>query len=102
MTVNVSGSENINATATFRTDQGRWIVTGTDSVPSGQTLVVTLENGTKAGTVLGRPQVDPTGAFNLDFRGATGALDPRTSGATLVRIIAPGGATSTAPIVVRR
>ena len=102
VTVNVSGSENINATATFRTDQGRWIVTGTDSVPSGQTLVVTLENGTKAGTVLGRPQVDPTGAFNLDFRGATGALDPRTSGATLVRIIAPGGATSTAPIVVRR
>jgi hypothetical protein len=101
VTVNVSGSENINATATFRTDQGRWIVTGTDSVPAGQTLVVTLENGSKAGTVVGRPRwirQDVQSRLPRRHRRARS----ETSGATLVRVTAPGGAVTTAPIVVRR
>jgi hypothetical protein len=98
----VTGGETITATATFRTDQGRWLVSGTDSIIAGQTLTVVLANGTKVGTVIGNPVVDAAGNWAIDLRGATGALDPRTSNATLLKVTSPSGGATVTTIAVRR
>jgi hypothetical protein len=87
VTVNVAGSETVTIQqATFRTTARRWIVSGTDSIRAGQTLTIRYDNGSAAGTAIGSAVVDATGAWNFDVRGVSGILDPRTTGATRIRI----------------
>ena len=84
VTVNVSAGETISVTrARFTASKLRWQIDGTDSVRAGQTLTITLANGTAAGSVIGTTVVDVAGAWALDI---LNGLDPRPSGATQIRV----------------
>ncbi|MFL5378714.1 MAG: cadherin-like domain-containing protein, partial [Myxococcales bacterium] len=67
----------VAASALFRTDKKRWVVSGSDSEPN-QTITLTYVNGAAAGTVVGTAVGDAAGNWLFDVKGMTGALDPTT------------------------
>ena len=92
-TVTVQASETITFVggATYRRDQTRWQIDGTDSIKAGQTLTIAYNNGTLTlaegggtcdGTatlpkcVVATATVDALGNWTVDQRGATGAKNP--------------------------
>lgn len=113
VTVTVSAVETITVRQSmFRTKASRWIVSGTNSVLSGQTMTITYANGVLAngssavGTVVGTAQVSPTGTWALNLRGVTGVLNPTDRAAfltlpTQLRITSSLGSSQTATITVR-
>jgi hypothetical protein len=104
VTVTVAGAEAIqNMTATYRLGQARWIVSGTDTLPAGQTITIAYANGTASGTVIGTAVVGANGSWLLDLRGVTGNLNPRNVGATQVRATSSlSNATAIANITIRQ
>lgn len=103
VTVTVIPTETITVQlAMFRTGGRRWRVAGIDSVALGQTLTIAFENGTAAGTVIGTAVVDVAGAWAVDLRGASGLLDPRSTGVTQIRVTSPLGGSAVAMINIRR
>lgn len=113
-TVTVQGSETITFVggATYRRDQTRWQIDGTDSIRAGQTLTIAFNNGTLSaaegggtcdGTatiakcLVATATVDALGNWTVDQRGATGAKNP-TSASWAVRPTAVR-AFSSAPVL---
>jgi hypothetical protein len=93
VTVNASGESVTMTRAQYTRTQLRWTVSGTYTPANATAARITLSyaNGTKPGTVIGTaPNVN--GAWTLDFKPATGDLDPRTTGATQLVATGPGGA----------
>jgi hypothetical protein len=102
VTVVVNQSESISIqVAEYRTSSQRLRVSGTASPAVGQTLRISWDNGSEAGTLLATAVVQGNGNWAIDIKGATGVLDPRTSGATRVRVNSELGGFSTAAINVR-
>lgn len=103
VTVTVAGSEVLDAQlAQYRTSRGRWVVSGTSSVPTPHNVTISYADGTSAGFVIGTAVVNALGNWALDIRGARGALDPRTSGATQLNVTSQLGGTDTIGINIRR
>lgn len=103
VTVTVAGSEVLDAQlAQYRTSRGRWVVSGTSSVPTPHNVTISYADGTSAGFVIGTAVVDALGNWALDIRGARDALDPRTSGATQLNVTSKLGGTDTIGITIRR
>jgi hypothetical protein len=104
VTVTVAPQEIIAITppVLFRTAKLRWRVAGTDSVIAGQLVTISLANGTAAGTVIGTAVVDAAGNWAFDIVGATGNLDPRTTGATRINVTSPLGGSAAANIQIRQ
>jgi hypothetical protein len=65
------------ASALFRTDKKRWVVSGSDDQPN-QTITLTYADGAPAGTIIGTATADAAGNWLFDQRGFSGALDPTT------------------------
>ncbi|HET9596434.1 MAG TPA: Ig-like domain-containing protein [Anaeromyxobacteraceae bacterium] len=103
VTVVAIASDTVGITqAQFRTGQARWTVIGTDSAPN-QVITITYADGAAAGRVIGTAQGDATGAWTLDIRGVTGALNPTTLNPrpTQVRATSALGGTRTQVITIR-
>lgn len=105
VTVNAINTDSVIATsALFRTTAKRWVITGTDSVP-GQTITVTYDNGSAAGTVIGTTTGDAAGNWILDIRGVSGLLDPTTipqaTRPTRIRATSPLGGFGTVGFTIR-
>src|SRR3954469_10907021 len=78
VTVNVIANDTVVvSSAQFRDAQKRWVISGTGSAPN-QTIHLTYEDGSAAGTEIGTALVTVTGAWTLDIRGVAGVDDPTT------------------------
>ncbi|HZX93130.1 MAG TPA: cadherin-like domain-containing protein, partial [Myxococcales bacterium] len=76
--VSVIGEDTVvAASALFRTDKNRWVVSGSDDQPN-QTITLTYFDGPAAGTVIGTATGDAAGNWLFDQRGFTGVLNPTT------------------------
>jgi len=76
--VNVIGEDTVvAASALFRTDKKRWVISGSDSEPN-QTVTLTYANGAAAGSIIGTATGDAAGNWLFDQRGFSGQLDPTT------------------------
>jgi hypothetical protein len=76
--VSVIGEDTVvAASALFRTDKSRWVVSGSDDQPN-QTITLTYFDGPAAGTVIGTATGDAAGNWLFDQRGVTGVLNPTT------------------------
>ena len=87
--------------AEVRTDRLQWRVSGLATPSANQSVTIAYDNGTAKGAVIGTVNV-VNGAWTLDIRNATGILDPRTSGATRIRLASSLGGTATVTLVIRR
>src|SRR4051812_21295789 len=78
VTVNVIANDTVVvSSAQFRNAQKRWVISGTGSAPN-QTIHLTYDDGSAAGTEIGTALVTVTGAWTLDIRGVAGVDDPTT------------------------
>jgi len=101
--VKVIGEDTVvAASALFRTDKARWVISGSDSEPN-QHLTITYDDGGAAGTVIGFADGDVNGNWLLDVRGVTGALNPTTviPRPTHIRVTSPLGGSGTVVISIR-
>jgi hypothetical protein len=78
VTVKVSGDDTVvAASAEFRTDKNRWVVSGSDSEPN-QLIHLTYEDGPLAGFEFGTAKGDALGNWTMDQRGVSGNFNPTT------------------------
>jgi hypothetical protein len=78
VTLNALPSDTVTITkANFTASQGRWVVTGTTSVPN-QSIDLTYVDGSAAGHSIATVAVDSFGNWTLDIRGASGLDNPTT------------------------
>jgi hypothetical protein len=101
VTVNAIGSDVVVvSSALFRSDQNRWVISGTGSAPD-QTISLTYEDGSAAGFEVGQALVTVTGAWTLDIRGVTGTENPTTLTTRPTRIRGTSSLTGTGTVVIQ-
>jgi hypothetical protein len=101
VTVNAIASDVVVvSSALFRSDQKRWVISGTGSAPN-QTITLTYVDGTVAGFVLGTAPVTVTGAWTLDIRGVTGTEDPTTLKKQPTKIRGTSSLTGTGTVAIQ-
>jgi len=123
VTVTVNATETIVMTKSqYVGKQNRWVVTGTDSAPAGQTLTLAYTGGTykvagsctgnSTGTVVGSAPVDALGDWAFDaILTSAGVLNPTNTGGNStgfwckppkqIRATSPLGGAATANIIIK-